>query len=140
MTEPSWDNMAYYLYIVSAEHWALVDDLLERFSGDPKAQVILDRRHGNRRQIEAGVALERRRADRHKQLGVSEELRRRLRRRRDHPRLRRSRYLPGDGAPETALFSFQRDHSFWRHTSRVTRKTSSANCLRLSDTSAWQTA
>ncbi|PYN86318.1 MAG: hypothetical protein DMD87_17905 [Candidatus Rokuibacteriota bacterium] len=69
--------MAYYLYIVSAEHWALVDDLLERFSGDPKAQVILDRRHGNRRQIEAGVALERRRADRRKQLDVSEELRRR---------------------------------------------------------------
>jgi hypothetical protein len=69
--------MAYYLYIVSAAHRALLDSLLERFSGDPKAQVILDRRYGNRRQIDAAVALERRRADRRQQLGVSEELRRR---------------------------------------------------------------
>jgi hypothetical protein len=69
--------MARYLYIVSLRQWALFDGLLERFSDDPKVQVILDRRRGNRRQAEASVALERRRVDRRQQLGVSKELRRR---------------------------------------------------------------
>lgn len=69
--------MARYLYIVSLQQWALFDELLERFSDDPKARVILDRRRGNRRQAEASVALERRRVDRRQKLGVSEELRRR---------------------------------------------------------------
>jgi len=69
--------MARYLYIVSLRQWALFDALLGRFLDDPKVQVILDRRRGNRRQAEAFVALERRRVDRRQQLGVSKELRRR---------------------------------------------------------------
>jgi len=69
--------MARYLYIVSLRQWALFDDLLGRFSDDPKVQVILDRRRGNRRQAEASVACERRRVDRRQQRGVSNELRRR---------------------------------------------------------------
>jgi len=69
--------MARYLYIVSLRQWALFDDLLGRFSDDPKVQVILDRRRGNRRQAEAFVALERRRVDRRQQPSVTKELRRR---------------------------------------------------------------
>jgi hypothetical protein len=41
--------MARYLFVVSRQHRALYDYLLERFSGDPNAQVILDRRRGERR-------------------------------------------------------------------------------------------
>ena len=69
--------MARYLYIVSLQRWTLFDELLERFSADPKAQVILDRRRLDRRQAEARVVFERRRADRRQLLSVSEELRRR---------------------------------------------------------------
>jgi hypothetical protein len=40
--------MARYLFIVSREHAALHDYLIERFSGDENVQVILDRRVGGR--------------------------------------------------------------------------------------------
>ena len=69
--------MARYLYIVSLERRTLFDELLGRFSTDPKAQVILDRRRLERRQTEAPVVCERRRTDRRHLLSVSEELRRR---------------------------------------------------------------
>jgi hypothetical protein len=69
--------MARYMYIVSLRHRALYDYLLQRFSDDPNAQVILDRRLGGRRLAEISVVLERRRADRRQQPDVSEELRRR---------------------------------------------------------------
>jgi hypothetical protein len=69
--------MAHYMYIVSLRHRALYDHLLQRFSGDPNAQVILDRRRGGRRLAEISVVLERRRADRRQQRDVSEELRQR---------------------------------------------------------------
>jgi hypothetical protein len=69
--------MARYLFIVSLRHRALYDYLLQRFSDDPNAQVILDRRRGERRQVEIPIVPERRRADRRQRPGVSEELRRR---------------------------------------------------------------
>ena len=69
--------MARYVYIVSLRHRALYDYLLQRFSDDPNAQVILDRRRGGRRLAEISVVLERRRADRRQQPDVSEELRQR---------------------------------------------------------------
>jgi len=69
--------MARYLFIVSLLHRALYDYLFERFSDDPNAQVILDRRRGERRQAENSVVLEVRRADRRRRPDVSEELRRR---------------------------------------------------------------
>jgi hypothetical protein len=69
--------MARYLIIVSLRHPALYDALLERFSDDPKAQVVLDRRRVERRQAEIPVALDRRQADRRQRSDVGEELRRR---------------------------------------------------------------
>ena len=69
--------MARYMYIVSLRHRALYDYLLQRFSDDPNAQVILDRRQGGRRLAEISVVLERRGADRRQQPDVSEELRQR---------------------------------------------------------------
>jgi len=71
------DKMARYLFIVSLQHRALYDYLLQRFSDDPNAQVILDRRRGERRQVETPIVPEQRRADRRQRPGVSEELRRR---------------------------------------------------------------
>jgi len=69
--------MARYLFIVSLRHPTLYEFLLERFSDDPNAQVILDRRRGERRQAERSVVSELRRADRRQGRDVSEELRRR---------------------------------------------------------------
>jgi hypothetical protein len=72
--------MARYLFIVSMQETALHDELLQRFSDDPNAEVILDRRRAERRQAEIpgeipGL-LERRQADRRRRPGVNEELRR----------------------------------------------------------------
>ena len=50
--------MARYIFIVSLRHGALYDYLLQRFSDDPNAQVILDRRRAERRQAEISVVLE----------------------------------------------------------------------------------
>jgi hypothetical protein len=69
--------MARYLFIVSLRHRALHDYLLQRFSDDPNARVILERRRAERRQAEILGLLERRRADRRQRPDVSEELRRR---------------------------------------------------------------
>ena len=69
--------MARYLFIVSLRHPALYDHLLERFSDDPNAQVILDRRRSERRQAEISVARELRRIDRRQRPDIGEELRRR---------------------------------------------------------------
>ncbi len=67
--------MARYLFIVALRHRALYDYLLQRFSNDPNAQVILDPRRGGRRLAGSSVVLERRRADRRRPPDVSEELR-----------------------------------------------------------------
>ena len=69
--------MARYLFIVSLRHPALYAHLSQRFSDDPNAQVVLDRRLASRRQAEISVGLERRRADRRQRPGVNEELLRR---------------------------------------------------------------
>lgn len=69
--------MARYLFIVSLRHRALYDHLLQRFSDDPKAEVILDRRRVERRQAETPVTPERRQASRRQRPDVSEELQRR---------------------------------------------------------------
>jgi hypothetical protein len=69
--------MARYIFIVSLRHRALYDYLLQRFSDDPNAQVILDRRRGERRQAEIPVVPEHRRADRRQRPDLSGELRRR---------------------------------------------------------------
>jgi len=69
--------MARYLFIVSLQHRALFDYLLQRFSDDPNAEVILDRRRVERRRAEIAVTLERRQGSRRQQPDVSEELRRR---------------------------------------------------------------
>jgi len=53
--------MARYLFIVSLRHPALYAHLSQRFSDDPNAQVVLDRRLASRRQAEISVGLERRR-------------------------------------------------------------------------------
>jgi hypothetical protein len=68
--------MARYLFIVSMQDPALHDELLQRFSDDPNAEVILDRRRAERRQAEIPGLLERRQADRRRRPGVNEELRR----------------------------------------------------------------
>jgi len=70
-------KMARYLFIVSLRHRALYDLLRAQFADDANAQVILDRRRGERRQAEISIVLERRRADRRQRPDVSEELRRR---------------------------------------------------------------
>jgi len=69
--------MARYIFIVSLQHRVLYDYLLQRFSDDQNAQVILDHRSAKRRQAEVPVVLERRQADRRQQPDISEELRRR---------------------------------------------------------------
>jgi C-terminal processing protease CtpA/Prc len=71
------DGMARYIFIVSVQHPALYDYLVQRFAGDPNAQVVLDRRRIERRQAEIAVTRERRQADRRQRPDVSEELRRR---------------------------------------------------------------
>ena len=56
--------MAQYLFIVSGRHPDLYEYLHERFSGDPQARVILDRRLGDRRGRSDPVEREHRVADR----------------------------------------------------------------------------
>lgn len=67
--------MARYIFIVSLRHPGLYDYLLQRFSHDPNAQVILDRRRLERRRAETPVTAERRQASRRRQRDLSEELR-----------------------------------------------------------------
>ena len=45
--------MARHLFIVSRHHLGLYEYLIERFAGDAKVTVILDRRVGDRRQANA---------------------------------------------------------------------------------------
>src|SRR5262249_3519730 len=71
------DDMARYIFVVSAEHPGLYDYLLQRFADDPNAQVVLDRRRVERRRAEIPVTREHRQDDRRQRPDVSEELRRR---------------------------------------------------------------
>jgi hypothetical protein len=68
------DKMAHYLFIVSRQHQALYDHLLERFADDPSAEVVLDRRQRERRERKIPSTLDRRRADRRQRPEVDEDL------------------------------------------------------------------
>jgi hypothetical protein len=67
--------MPRYLFIVSPRHSWLHRALIERFSGDPKVEVIQDRRRGERREGGVPVWPDRRRHDRRSRPEVDEELR-----------------------------------------------------------------
>lgn len=66
--------MSRYAYIVSARHQELYEYLRERFAGDEKVEVILDRRVGQRRRREVSVRVERRTGDRRLRLDVDSQL------------------------------------------------------------------
>jgi len=67
--------MPRYLFIVSSQHPWLHRSLIERFSGYPKVDVIMDRRRGERREGGAPVGPDRRRHDRRLRPEIDEELR-----------------------------------------------------------------
>jgi len=69
--------MARHIFVVSVQHPALYDHLLQRLADDPNAQVVLDRRRIERPSGRTAVARERRQAERRQRPDVSEELRRR---------------------------------------------------------------
>ena len=64
-----------FLFIVSRSNTKLASYLQNHFSGDATVQVVVDRRHGERRQQSTDVATERRRADRRARPHVDKELR-----------------------------------------------------------------
>src|SRR5262245_37737720 len=64
-----------FLFIVSRGNTKLATYLQGHFAGDTTVQVVVDRRHGERRQQTAEVAAERRRADRRSRPHVDKELR-----------------------------------------------------------------
>jgi len=64
-----------FLCIVSRSNAKLASYLQNHFSGDATVQVIVDRRHGERRQQSANIAPDRRRADRRSRPHVDTELR-----------------------------------------------------------------
>lgn len=68
--------MARHLFIVSRHHASLHDNLQERFRGDTKAEVILDRRMAERRSAAArGLDSDLRRSDRRTRAEIDLELR-----------------------------------------------------------------
>jgi hypothetical protein len=64
-----------YLIIVARDQPALCEYLTRNFAGDEKAQVILDRRRGERRQKVQPHEPERRRAARRQRRGIEQNLR-----------------------------------------------------------------
>jgi len=64
-----------FLFIVSRNNAKLASYLQNHFSGDATVQVVVDRRHGERRQQSTDIATERRRADRRSRPHVDKELR-----------------------------------------------------------------
>jgi len=64
-----------FLFIVSRGNTKLATYLQGHFAGDTTVQVVVDRRHGERRQQATAVASERRRADRRSRPHVDKELR-----------------------------------------------------------------
>jgi hypothetical protein len=69
------ERMPRYLFIVSARHPWLYESLNERFSGDPKVDVVRDRRRGERREGGVPIWPDRRRRDRRLRPEIDEELR-----------------------------------------------------------------
>jgi hypothetical protein len=64
-----------FLFVVSRTNAKLASYLQNHFSGDGTVQVVVDRRHGERRQQSTDIATERRRADRRSRPHVDKELR-----------------------------------------------------------------
>ncbi|MGH7302446.1 MAG: hypothetical protein ACRELZ_04090 [Candidatus Rokuibacteriota bacterium] len=64
-----------FLFIVSRGNAKLAGYLQKHFAGDATVQVVVDRRHGQRRQQTADVGTDRRRADRRSRPHVDKELR-----------------------------------------------------------------
>lgn len=68
--------MARHLFIVSRDHAGLEAHLQERFKGDDKVEVIIDRRSAERRRTAASARdAERRRVDRRANTEADRELR-----------------------------------------------------------------
>jgi len=59
--------MAQRLFIVARGHDHLYEDLKEQFSANPDVEVLVDRRHAERRQSQSPPETERRRGDRRDQ-------------------------------------------------------------------------
>jgi hypothetical protein len=64
-----------FLFIVSRGNAKLASFLQNHFAGDTTVQVVVDRRHGERRRRSADIATDRRRADRRTRPHVDKELR-----------------------------------------------------------------
>lgn len=67
--------MARHLFLVARHEARLYEYLVDRFRDDPNVEVILDRRHGERRSRSERHAAERRRADRRTRRELDLELR-----------------------------------------------------------------
>lgn len=67
-----------YLFIVSRAHPALYDDLARQFATDPKVEIVLDRRFGERRTRRSDDFPERRQRDRRRNEEVQAQLRERF--------------------------------------------------------------
>ena len=64
-----------FLFIVSRGNAKLASYLQNHFTGDTTVRVVVDRRHGERRQRTADIPTDRRRADRRSRPHVDKELR-----------------------------------------------------------------
>ena len=64
-----------FLFIVSRGDARLANYLQQHFTGDTTVQVLVDRRHGERRQRATDIVPDRRRADRRSRPHVDRELR-----------------------------------------------------------------
>jgi hypothetical protein len=65
---------AHYLFIVARKHPDILTRVQERLHGDPRIEVISDRRHGERRQTAAAHSPERRSGDRRRPTNVWNDL------------------------------------------------------------------
>jgi hypothetical protein len=64
-----------FLFIVSRGNAKLASYLQHHFTGDTPVRVVVDRRHGERRQRSADITTDRRRADRRTRPHIDKELR-----------------------------------------------------------------
>jgi hypothetical protein len=66
--------MTRHLFVLSRRDPELYSYLKERFAGDRAVEVVLDRRHAERRQVQAPSPIERRRQSRRTRPGADAEL------------------------------------------------------------------
>jgi hypothetical protein len=65
----------HFLFIVSRGNIKLANYLQNHFTGDTTVRVVIDRRHGERRQRTALITTDRRRAERRTRPHIDKELR-----------------------------------------------------------------